>query len=59
MIILLIIIVLITFTISFNFTAHNKLKDVINVPNLRKNTGNQLPKKPEERWHYIKYLENC
>ncbi|MBT9431407.1 cell division protein FtsN [Candidatus Sodalis endolongispinus] len=50
--------VLITFIGGLYFIAHNKSKDAVIVPNRGKNAGSGLPHKPEERWHYIKELEN-
>ncbi|MGL9773894.1 MAG: cell division protein FtsN [Sodalis sp. (in: enterobacteria)] len=51
--------VLITFIGGLYFIAHNKSEDAVIVPNRGKNAGNGLPPKPEERWRYIKELENC
>lgn len=50
--------VLITFIGGLYFIAHNKSEDAVIVPNRGKNACNGLPPKPEERWRYIKELEN-
>lgn len=50
--------VLITFIGGLYFIAHNKSEDAVIVPNRGKNAGSGLPPKPEERWRYIKELEN-
>ncbi|TCV93466.1 cell division protein FtsN [Biostraticola tofi] len=50
--------VLITFVGGLYFIAHNKTEEAVILPNHGKHTGNGLPPKPEERWRYIKELEN-
>lgn len=50
--------VLITFIGGPYFIAHNKSEDAVIVPNRGKTPGSVLPPKPEERWRYIKELEN-
>ncbi|MFT4466146.1 MAG: cell division protein FtsN [Sodalis sp. (in: enterobacteria)] len=50
--------VLITFIGGLYFIAHNKSDEAVIVPNRGKNAGSGLPPKPEERWRYIKELEN-
>ncbi|AHF78924.1 Cell division protein [Sodalis praecaptivus] len=50
--------VLITFIGGLYFIAHNKSEEAVIVPNRGKNAGSGLPPKPEERWRYIKELEN-
>jgi len=49
--------VLITFVGGLWFIAHHKKEEVPVIPD-HKATGNGLPPKPEERWRYIKELEN-
>ncbi len=49
--------VLVTFIGGLWFIAHHKKEDVPVIPD-HKATGNGLPPKPEERWRYIKELEN-
>lgn len=50
--------VLITLIGGLYFIAHNKSDEAVIVPNRGKNAGSGLPPKPEERWRYIKELEN-
>ncbi|NJC99429.1 cell division protein FtsN [Candidatus Erwinia dacicola] len=53
--------VLVTFIGGLWFIAHHKKEDVpVDMPVIpdHKATGNGLPPKPEERWRYIKELEN-
>lgn len=50
--------VLITFIGGLYFIVHNKSDEKIILPNCGKNTESGLPPKPEERWRYIKELEN-
>ncbi|WP_406701544.1 cell division protein FtsN [Sodalis sp.] len=50
--------VLIMFVSGLYFIAHNKSDEAVIVPNCGKNAGSGLPPKPEERWRYIKELEN-
>lgn len=49
--------VLITFVGGLWFIAHHKKEDAPVISD-HKATGNGLPPKPEERWRYIKELEN-
>lgn len=49
--------VLVTFVGGLWFIAHHKKEDAPVIPD-HKATGNGLPPKPEERWRYIKELEN-
>ncbi|WP_075183263.1 cell division protein FtsN [Pantoea sp. 1.19] len=49
--------VLVTFIGGLWFIAHHKKEEAPILPN-HKVTGNGLPPKPEERWRYIKELEN-
>ncbi|RAU30164.1 cell division protein FtsN [Pantoea sp. RIT413] len=49
--------VLVTFAGGLWFIAHHKKEDTPVIPN-HKVSGNGLPPKPEERWKYIKELEN-
>ncbi|SFN60004.1 cell division protein FtsN [Izhakiella capsodis] len=49
--------VLVTFAGGLWFIAHHKKEDALVIPN-HKTPGNGLPPKPEERWRYIKELEN-
>lgn len=49
--------VLVTFAGGLWFLAHHKKDDVPVIPDHKAN-GNGLPPKPEERWKYIKELEN-
>ncbi|WP_343554713.1 cell division protein FtsN [Pantoea sp.] len=49
--------VLVTFAGGLWFISHHKKEEIEVVPN-HKATGNGLPPKPEERWKYIKELEN-
>ncbi len=50
--------VLITFIGGLYFIAHNKTEEAVILPSHGNHTGNGLPPKPEERWRYIKELEN-
>ncbi|XBS69953.1 cell division protein FtsN [Acerihabitans sp. KWT182] len=50
--------VLVTFIGGLYFIAHNKSEEAVIVPNHGNHTNNGLPPKPEERWRYIKELEN-
>ncbi|TKI03440.1 cell division protein FtsN [Martelella alba] len=50
--------VLVTFIGGLYFIAHNKSQEAVILPNHGNHTGNGLPPKPEERWRYIKELEN-
>lgn len=53
--------ILITFISGIYFIAfitHNKSEETVIVPNRGKHAGSGLPPKPEERWRYIKELEN-
>ena len=50
--------VLITFIGGLYFIAHNKSEEAVILPSHGNHTGNGLPPKPEERWRYIKELEN-
>lgn len=49
--------VLVTFAGGLWFIAHHKKEETPVIPN-HKVSGNGLPPKPEERWKYIKELEN-
>ena len=49
--------VLVTFAGGLWFLAHHKKDEAQVIPNHKAN-GNGLPPKPEERWKYIKELEN-
>ncbi|PIJ49906.1 cell division protein FtsN [Erwinia sp. OLTSP20] len=49
--------VLVTFAGGLWFIAHHKKEEATVMPD-RKTPGNGLPPKPEERWRYIKELEN-
>nr|MBA2817659.1 Cell division protein FtsN [Candidatus Pantoea persica] len=49
--------VMVTFAGSLWFLAHHKKEDVPVIP-YHKANGKGLPPKPEERWKYIKELEN-
>ncbi len=49
--------VLVTFAGGLWFLAHHKKEDVLVILDHKAN-GNGLPPKPEERWKYIKELEN-
>lgn len=49
--------VLVTFAGGLWFLAHHKKEETQVIPNHKAN-GNGLPPKPEERWKYIKELEN-
>ncbi|QHM72928.1 cell division protein FtsN [Mixta intestinalis] len=49
--------VLVTFVGGLWFIAHHKKEETPVIPD-HKATGNGLPPKPEERWRYIKELEN-
>lgn len=49
--------VLVTFAGGLWFLAHHKKDETQDIPNHKAN-GNGLPPKPEERWKYIKELEN-
>lgn len=48
---------LVTFVGGLWFIAHHKKEESAVIPD-HKATGNGLPPKPEERWRYIKELEN-
>ncbi|NDL64868.1 cell division protein FtsN [Acerihabitans arboris] len=50
--------VLITFIGGLYFIAHNKTEEAVILPSHGNHTSNGLPPKPEERWRYIKELEN-
>ncbi len=50
--------VLITFIGGLYFIAHNKAEEAVILPSHGNHTSNGLPPKPEERWRYIKELEN-
>lgn len=51
--------VLITFIGGlYYFIVHNKSDKAVIVPNRGQNAGSGLPPKPEQRWRYIKELEN-
>ena len=49
--------VLVTFAGGLWFISHHKKEETEVIPNHKAN-GNGLPPKPEERWKYIKELEN-
>jgi len=49
---------LITFIGGLYFIAHNKSEEAIILPSHGNHSNNGLPPKPEERWRYIKELEN-
>ncbi|AXF78518.1 cell division protein FtsN [Erwinia tracheiphila] len=49
--------VLVTFVGGLWFIAHHKKEEAVVIPD-HKTPGNGLPPKPEERWRYIKELEN-
>ncbi|WP_338559279.1 cell division protein FtsN [Erwinia sp. E_sp_B04_7] len=49
--------VLVTFVGGLWFIAHHKKEEIPVIPD-HKAAGNGLPPKPEERWRYIKELEN-
>lgn len=55
--IVLAVAVLVTFVGGLWFIAHHKKEETPAIPD-HKATGNGLPPKPEERWRYIKELEN-
>ncbi|MCG8709488.1 cell division protein FtsN [Brenneria sp. 4F2] len=50
--------VLVTFAGGLYFIAHNKPAESPILPHQNASKGNGLPPKPEERWRYIKELEN-
>ncbi|QPQ24073.1 MULTISPECIES: cell division protein FtsN [Lonsdalea] len=50
--------VLVTFAGGLYFIAHNKPQEIPVLPNHVGGKSNGLPPKPEERWRYIKELEN-
>lgn len=50
--------VLVTFAGGLYFIANNKPADTPVLPHGTTSNGNGLPPKPEERWRYIKELEN-
>lgn len=50
--------VLVTFAGGLYFIAHNKPDESPVLPHQNVGKGNGLPPKPEERWRYIKELEN-
>lgn len=50
--------VLVTFAGGLYFIAHNKPQEIPVLPHHAGGKGNGLPPKPEERWRYIKELEN-
>ncbi|QTF10388.1 cell division protein FtsN [Brenneria izadpanahii] len=50
--------VLVTFAGGLYFIAHNKPADSPVLPHQNTGKSNGLPPKPEERWRYIKELEN-
>ncbi len=50
--------VLVTFAGGLYFIAHNKPDESPVLPHQNAGKGNGLPPKPEERWRYIKELEN-
>lgn len=50
--------VLVTFAGGLYFIAHNKPEESPVLPHQNVGKGNGLPPKPEERWRYIKELEN-
>jgi cell division protein FtsN len=49
---------LVVFVGGLYFITHNKPGELPLLPNHGPRTGNGLPPKPEERWRYIKELEN-
>lgn len=49
---------LVVFIGGLYFITHNKPGELPLLPNHDPRTGNGLPPKPEERWRYIKELEN-
>ncbi|ATM88134.1 cell division protein FtsN [Yersinia enterocolitica] len=49
---------LVVFVGGLYFITHNKPDELPLLPNSGPRTGNGLPPKPEERWRYIKELEN-
>lgn len=49
---------LVVFVGGLYFITHNKPGELPLLPNHDPRTGNGLPPKPEERWRYIKELEN-
>jgi cell division protein FtsN len=49
---------LVIFAGGLYFITHNKPDDVLPLPMHSNRPGNGLPPKPEERWRYIKELEN-
>ena len=55
--IVLAVAVLVTFAGGLWFISHHKKEETPVIPN-HKGNGNGLPPKPEERWKYIKELEN-
>lgn len=50
--------VLVTFIGSLHFISHNKSEKMMLIPSRSKHIASKLPPKPEERWRYIKELEN-
>ncbi|MCR8999413.1 cell division protein FtsN [Rahnella perminowiae] len=50
--------VLVVFVGGLYFIAHNKREEATVLPTHAVRPGNGLPPKPEERWRYIKELEN-
>lgn len=52
------VIIIIVFISSLYLITCNKSEEVVIVPNYSKQLKNSLPKKPKERWRYIKELEN-
>lgn len=50
--------VLVVFVGGLYFIAHNKHEEATVLPTHAVRPGNGLPPKPEERWRYIKELEN-
>ncbi|MGK2888336.1 MAG: cell division protein FtsN [Candidatus Malihini olakiniferum] len=56
--IMLVFSVLVTFASGFYFIANNKPAESPVLPHNATTNGNGLPPKPEERWRYIKELEN-
>lgn len=50
--------VLVTFAAGLYFLTHHKPDSDELLPTQAKHAGNGLPPKPEERWRYIKELEN-
>ncbi|MGL9760127.1 MAG: cell division protein FtsN [Symbiopectobacterium sp.] len=50
--------ILVTFAGLLYFIANNKPAELPALPRSITNNGNGLPPKPEERWRYIKELEN-